>query len=80
MPQEIARRFIVQGVGIRYFVQKTAAELGLKGYTANLDDGRVEVSAIGGEAALDDLAGRRRIGPRLPTSAEWMRRNPQWRR
>ena len=69
MRQQIARRFFVrgrvQGVGFRYFVQKAAAELGVSGYTANLDDGRVEVYAIGDAPALYELAGRLRVGPRL---------------
>jgi acylphosphatase len=63
-----ARRYFVrgrvQGVGYRWFVQKTAADLGLTGYVRNLDDGRVEVYAVGSEAALSELAGLLRTGPR----------------
>jgi acylphosphatase len=33
----------VQGVGFRYFAQREAVQLGVRGYTRNLDDGRVEV-------------------------------------
>src|SRR4051794_8262622 len=60
MPQgKVARRYLVhgrvQGVGFRWFVQKQAERLGLKGYTRNLDDGSVEVYAIGSEADLSDL-------------------------
>jgi acylphosphatase len=55
----------VQGVGFRYFAQRAAAELGLSGYTRNLDDGRVEVYAVGTPEQLADLAGRLWTGPRF---------------
>src|SRR5437899_6172882 len=46
-----ARRYfvsgIVQGVGFRYFTQRSAQRLQLNGYTRNLPDGRVEAYAIG---------------------------------
>ena len=35
----------VQGVGFRWFVQREAAELGLRGWVRNTDDGHVEVLA-----------------------------------
>jgi len=35
-----------------HFVERTAAELKLNGYTRNLDDGRVEVYATGAAASL----------------------------
>jgi len=58
-PAQIARlyrvRGLVQGVGFRYFVQRAAAELGLTGYVKNLDDGAVEVYAVGAEAPLKEL-------------------------
>jgi acylphosphatase len=54
----------VQGVGFRYFAQHAASELGLAGYTRNLDDGRVEVYAIGPEEKLSQLAGLLYKGPR----------------
>jgi acylphosphatase len=63
-----ARRWLVrgrvQGVGYRYFAQKSADSLGLTGYTRNLDDGRVEVYAVGSEDKLQQLAGLLYIGPR----------------
>ncbi|MGE5645146.1 MAG: acylphosphatase [Acidobacteriota bacterium] len=55
----------VQGVGFRYFVERAAGELGVTGYTRNLEDGRVEVYAVGTEAQLSELAGLLRMGPRL---------------
>ena len=54
----------VQGVGYRYFAQRAAVELGLTGYTRNLDDGRVEVYAAGPAAKLSQLAGMLHRGPR----------------
>ena len=54
----------VQGVGFRYFAQREASGLGLTGYTRNLDDGRVEVYAVGPEETLSELAGLLHRGPR----------------
>ena len=54
----------VQGVGYRYFAQKAATELGLTGYARNLDDGRVEVYAVGPVDKLSQLAGALYRGPR----------------
>jgi O-acetyl-ADP-ribose deacetylase (regulator of RNase III)/acylphosphatase len=45
----------VQGVGFRASVRYKAAELGLAGSAANLDDGSVQVVAEGAEAACRDL-------------------------
>jgi acylphosphatase len=63
-----ARRWFVrgrvQGVGFRYFAQKAAAGLGLRGYARNLDDGRVEVYAAGRPEQLDEFAGMLHRGPR----------------
>jgi acylphosphatase len=53
----------VQGVGFRRFVVREAEALGLVGHTRNLDDGRVEVYAVGPSAALTEFAGRLWIGP-----------------
>ncbi|MBK8436957.1 MAG: acylphosphatase [Austwickia sp.] len=46
----------VQGVGFRWWTRARALELGLVGYAANLDDGRVEVCAQGDRAAIEALA------------------------
>ncbi len=66
---DIARRFVVrgrvQGVGFRYFVEKQAQQLGLRGYAKNLSDGTVEVVAAGPPQAIDTLAGLLHQGPRL---------------
>jgi acylphosphatase len=55
----------VQGVGFRYFVERMAAELSLTGYTRNLDDGRVEVYAVGSSENLVELTQRLWKGPRF---------------
>jgi acylphosphatase len=55
----------VQGVGYRYFAQREAVQLEVRGYTRNLDDGRVEVYAVGTHDQLADLAGRLWQGPRF---------------
>jgi acylphosphatase len=65
---ESAKRWFVrgrvQGVGFRYFAQNAASDLGLCGYARNLDDGRVEVYAIGSEDKLSKMAGMLHTGPR----------------
>lgn len=52
----IARKFIisglVQGVGFRYFTQRSAARHQVRGYVRNLEDGRVEAWAEGSEKAV----------------------------
>ncbi len=67
MPAKQAKRWFVsgrvQGVGFRDFVQKQAASLGLSGWTRNLDDGRVEVYAVGSPAKLTELASALHKGP-----------------
>jgi acylphosphatase len=66
--EKTARRYIVkgrvQGVGYRYFAEKVAGELGLTGWVRNLDDGSVEVYAVGSQRQLDDFAGYLAQGPR----------------
>lgn len=54
---------IVQGVGYRFFVEKIARSLGIKGYVKNLFDGRVEVFAEADEKALNELEAKLRVGP-----------------
>jgi acylphosphatase len=58
---------MVQGVGYRYFAQRTASRLGLSGYTKNLRDGRVEVYAIGPDAAIAKLRQELERGPDAAT-------------
>ena len=55
----------MQGVGYRYFAQRAASELGVCGYARNLEDGRVEVYAVGAPEALRELSGFLWQGPRF---------------
>jgi len=64
-----AKRFYVsgrvQGVGFRYFVERTAASLNVSGYVRNLFDGRVEVYAMGNATQIEALGNALRRGPRM---------------
>lgn len=67
MAAKQARRWFVtgrvQGVGFRYFVEKQASRLGVSGWVRNLDDGRVEIYAVGTPDRLSDLAAALHAGP-----------------
>ena len=70
MPKHrVARRYLVrgsvQGVGFRYFVEHTASRIGVRGWVRNLDDGQVEVYAVGTAEQLADLASALHRGPRF---------------
>ena len=54
----------MQGVGFRWFVQREAGELGLRGWVRNTEEGEVEVVASGTEADLAELRASLRSGPR----------------
>ena len=54
----------VQGVGFRWFVQREAAEIGLRGWVRNTNEGHVEVVAAGDEASLAELKVALRKGSR----------------
>ena len=64
-----AARFLVagkvQGVWFRASTREQALALGLRGFAKNLDDGRVEVLAVGDAGAIDALAEWLRQGPPL---------------
>ena len=64
----IARKYVisgrVQGVGYRFFAERVANQLGLRGYVKNLWDGNVEAYAIGDEARLEEFKRRLAEGPR----------------
>ena len=53
----------VQGVGFRYFVQRSASQLGVTGWVRNRWDGSVEVLAEGPRHVLDQFLGALRRGP-----------------
>lgn len=63
----IARKFfisgMVQGVGFRFFTQRSAARHQVRGYVKNLADGRVEALAEGDEKAVKDFMDDLATGP-----------------
>ena len=65
----VARRYVVwgrvQGVGYRAFAAHAANAAGVTGWARNLDNGSVEVYAIGKPEQLSFLEGQLRMGPRL---------------
>jgi acylphosphatase len=67
MGTRVARKYHVsgrvQGVGYRYFAQRAAIDLGVQGWARNLEDGRVEVFALGTANQLEDFEGELRVGP-----------------
>jgi acylphosphatase len=54
----------VQGVGFRWFVQREASEIGLKGWVRNTAEGHVEVVAAGESEDLAELKEALRKGSR----------------
>jgi len=54
----------VQGVGYRYFAQRSAAKYQIRGLVRNLEDGRVEVHAEGSENAIREFRFDLAAGPR----------------
>jgi acylphosphatase len=54
----------VQGVGFRWFVHQEAAELGLRGWVRNTDQGHVEIVAAGKPEELTELKDSLRKGSR----------------
>jgi acylphosphatase len=63
----IARRFIisgfVQGVGFRFFAQRSAARHQIRGYVKNLEDGRVEAYVEGNAKAVEEFKHDLTAGP-----------------
>ncbi|MGC2235411.1 MAG: acylphosphatase [Pyrinomonadaceae bacterium] len=64
---KIARKFIisgiVQGVGFRFFTQRSAARHQVRGYVRNLEDGRVEALAEGSAKAVQEFLEDITAGP-----------------
>jgi acylphosphatase len=62
----------VQGVGFRYFADRAARQLGLRGYVKNCSGGSVEAYAIGEPEVLDRFKLLLAEGPRgaIVTSVE----------
>lgn len=70
----IARRFfisgLVQGVGYRYFAQRSAAKHQIHGFVRNLADGRVETFAQGSERQINGFRDDLTAGPRFSEVSE----------
>jgi acylphosphatase len=70
----LAKRFYVsgsvQGVGYRFFAQRAANTLGVRGYVKNLFDGRVEVYAIAAQEILALFREQLKRGPRFASVDE----------
>jgi acylphosphatase len=45
----------VQGVGFRFFAQRKAVQYGINGWVRNLDDGSVEIRAMGDKKQMDSF-------------------------
>lgn len=54
---------LVQGVGYRFFAQRSAARHQVRGYVRNLDDGRVEALVQGKESAVEAFKQDLATGP-----------------
>lgn len=71
--QQVRRYYVsgmVHGVGYRFFAQRIAERLGVRGYVRNLRDGRVEVYAVGSEASLVALVRELQQGPEAAVVSE----------
>ncbi len=53
----------VQGVGFRYFTQKNANKLNLKGFVKNMPDGSVLINVFGEESKLKIFINKVKKGP-----------------
>ena len=60
---EIYVEGVVQGVGFRYFTQRIAKEIGVKGFVKNLPNGNVYIVAQGDEEQLDKFISYVKKGP-----------------
>jgi len=73
---ELARRYLirgrVQGVGYRYFTQRIAVRLGVRGWVRNRPDGDVEVHAQAGGTVLQSFRAELERGPRSSDVREVM--------
>lgn len=58
---------VVQGVGMRYFIQQIALSFKLTGYVKNLPDGRVETLLEGESLKIEQAVEKMRNGPLAAT-------------
>jgi len=55
---------IVQGVGMRYYINRQAQQIGVKGYVRNLPDGCVECMVEGDKGQLEQFLSLVKNAPR----------------
>ncbi len=55
---------LVQGVGYRWFANRHAVQLGLKGFVKNSYDGTVYVEVEGDRSLVEELINHLKVGPR----------------
>ncbi len=58
---------IVQGIGYRWFADRTARKYDLKGFVENLPDGSVYLEVEGEKNLIEDLITELRVGPKMST-------------
>jgi len=63
MARRAVIRGAVQGVGFRFFAERAARSLGVRGFVRNLPDGTVETVAEGEDAAVIEYLARLERGP-----------------
>ena len=72
---------LVQGVGFRWFVQRRAETLGVKGWVQNHYSGSVEIEAEADRSLLEEFIKEVKVGPRSAHVAnlhiEWNAAVPQ---
>ncbi|OQX87009.1 hypothetical protein B6D60_04970 [candidate division KSB1 bacterium 4484_87] len=56
---------LVQGVGFRWFVEREADKLALKGFVRNLPNGDVETEVEGEKGLIDEFVQQLKIGNRM---------------
>ncbi len=54
---------LVQGVGFRMFVHRSATRLGLKGWVKNMQDGTVRIDVQGSAGLIEKFLKDVRLGP-----------------
>ena len=74
---------MVQGVGFRYFVHRSALRAGLEGYVRNLPNGEVEVELQGDRSLIEEIIKEVTIGPRTAdvtnVKVDWKKPEHQFR-
>ncbi|HEY6191961.1 MAG TPA: acylphosphatase [Bacteroidota bacterium] len=75
---------MVQGVGFRFFVHRSALRSGLEGYVRNLFNGEVEIEVEGDRSLIEELIKEVTVGPRAAdvthVKVDWKKPEHQFRR